>query len=84
MKPHVESRTYLELRVVNNCDLIVQGECIRLRDQRDAAVLVLITAMDRTIVSEEIVAVTTSTRTSLNLISYAHADGGITLNRSLV
>jgi len=83
VKPSVESQTCLELRVVNNCDLIVQGQLIQLRDRRDAGVLVLITTMGRTIVSEEILAVTTGVQAFLKLASYARADGGITLHRDI-
>jgi hypothetical protein len=83
MKPSVEAQTRLELRVVSNCDIVVRGEVFKLRDRNDAGVLVLVTTMGRTIVSEEIVAVTTSTQGFLKLASYARLDGGISLHRDI-
>ena len=82
-KPEVESRTYLELRVVQQCDLVVQGRVIELRGREDAAVLVLVTVLGNTIASEEILALTTDVRSFLKLASFARADGGITLHRDL-
>jgi len=83
MKTEVESRTYLELRVVQECDLVVQGQVIELRGRKDAAVLVLVTVLGQTRMNEEIVAVATGTREFLKLASYVRADGGITLHRDI-
>ena len=83
-KESVETTTRLELRVVSApYDLACMGELIKLRENRDAAVLVLITTMGRTIVHEQIVAVATDTPSFLRLRAYASADGAITLHRDL-
>lgn len=83
MKTEVESRTYLELRVVQECDLVVQGQVMELRGRKDAGVLVLVTVLGQSVISEEIVAVTTGVREFLKLASYARADGGVTVNRDI-
>jgi hypothetical protein len=44
---------------------------------------VLVTTSGRTILSEQIIAVTTDVSAFLRLRAYAQADGGITLHRDL-
>lgn len=83
MKPKVDSETKLELRIINNQTIYCQGEHIKLSGSKDAAVLVLVTLLERRIISEQIVAVTTDTNGFLTLMSYVRADGGITFGRDL-
>lgn len=83
VKDKVETSSRLELRIVNNQTIRCQGQLIELSGSKDAAVLVLITTLGRTILSEEIVAVTSDSTGFLRLLAYARQDGGITLNRDL-
>jgi hypothetical protein len=79
-KLEVAARTRLELRLVNGPTTIrVQGTDIKIAEKSDVAVLVLVTVVERTIMSEEIVAVTTDTMQFMRLRAFTKSDGAITL-----
>lgn len=83
-KTDVETTTKLELRVVSGpCTIRCQGETIQLDSRKDAACLVLVTTCGRTILNEEIVAVTTGVPSFLRLLAFARADGAITIHSDL-
>ena len=84
-KTDVETTTKLELRIVTGpYDIHCQRETIQLSGSKDAACLVLVTTCGRTILSEEIVAVTTDSTAFMRLLAFARADGAITLHQDLI
>ena len=84
MKEEIATRTKLELRIVKGpCSINCRDTTIKLDERDDAGCLVLMTMSDRTILSEEIIAVTLDTRTFLRLRAFALVDGAITLHPNL-
>lgn len=83
MRKEVESTTKLELQVIHDRTVLVQGEEVKLSGRKDAAALVLISCVGNTIISEEVIAITLDVHSFLKLLSFARADGGITVHRDL-